>query len=66
MKKVAIHEFALMEMIELLEQGYHMAYCDDYGDYFTAVLTNDNGQMDEKDIKDRFFDFEYVDVEEEC
>ena len=55
-----------MEMMELLEQGYHMAYCDDYGDYFTAVLTNDNGQMGEKDIKYRFFDFEYVDVEEEC
>ena len=66
MKKVAIHEFALMEMIERLERGYHMAYCDDYGDYFTVVLTNDNGEMDEKDIKDRFFDFEYVDVEEEC
>jgi hypothetical protein len=66
MKKVATHEFALMEMIELLEHGYHMAYCDDYGDYFTVVLTNDNGEMDEKDIKDRFFDFEYVEVEEEC
>lgn len=66
MKKVSIHEFALMEMIELLEHGYHMAYCDDNGDYMSVLLTNDNGEIDEKDIKDRYFDFEYVEVEEEC
>ncbi len=64
MKKVAINELALMEMIDLLEQGYHCAYCDDYGDYFTAVLTNDNGNMDEKDIRDRHFDFDYIEEDD--
>ena len=65
MRKVAIYEFALMEMIDLLERGYHLAYCDDNVDYMSVLITNDNGEMDEKDIKDRYFDFDYVDVEEE-
>ena len=64
MKKIAIHEFALMEMIGLLEQGHHCAYSEDCGDYFTVLITNDDGHMDEKDIKDRFFDFDYVEEEE--
>ncbi len=65
MKKIAIYEFALEEMIGLLEQGYHCAYTEDCGDYFTVLITNDNGNMDEKDIRDRIFDFEYVEDEEE-
>lgn len=65
MKKIAIHEFALDEMIGLLEQGYHCVYTKDNGDYFTVLLTNDNGKMTEKDIRDRHFDFSYVEDKEE-
>lgn len=65
MKKIAIHEFALDEMIDLLENGYHCVYSKDNGDYFTVLLTNDNGKMDEKDIRDRHFDFNYVEDEED-
>lgn len=65
MKKIAMHEFALDEMIDLLEQGYHCAYTKDNRDYFTVLLTNDNGKMAEKDIKDRHFDFNYVEDKEE-
>lgn len=64
MKKIAIHPFALMEMIDLLEQGYHYAYEEDCGDYYTVLITNDNGEMEEKEIKDRYFDFDYVEVED--
>lgn len=60
MKKIATHPFALMEMIGLIEQGYHCAYEEDLGDYYTVLITNDNGEMDEKDIVDRYFDFDYV------
>lgn len=64
MKKIAIHSFSLMEMINLLEQGYHCAYQEDCGDYYTILITNDNGEMAEKDIIDRYFDFDYVEVED--
>ena len=53
-----------MEMISLLEQGYHCAYEEDCGDYYTILITNDNGKMEEKDIADRYFDFNYVEVED--
>ena len=65
MKKIAIHEFALDEMIDLLEQCYHCVYTKDNGDYFTVLLTNDNGKMAEKDIRDRHFDFSYIEDKEE-
>ena len=64
MKKIAIHQFALMEMIDLLEHGYHCAYEEDCGDYYTMLITNDNGKMEEREIKDRYFDFDYVEVED--
>lgn len=60
MKRIATYTLALMEMIDLLEQGYHCAYEEDLGDYYTVLITNDNGEMDEKDIIDRYFDFDYV------
>lgn len=64
MKKITITPLALMEMIDLLEQGYHCAYEEDCEDYYTVLITNDNGEMEEKDIIDRYFDFEYVEVED--
>lgn len=64
MKKIATTSLALMEMINLLEQGYHCAYEEECGDYYTILITNDNGEMEEKEIKDRYFDFEYVEVED--
>lgn len=64
MKKIATTSLALMEMIDLLEQGYHCAYEEDCGDYYTILITNDNGKMEEKDITDRYFDFDYVETED--
>lgn len=58
MKKIATYPDALLEMIGLLEQGYHCAYEEDRGDYYTVLITNDNGEMEEKDIDDRYFDFD--------
>ena len=64
MKKIITTSLALMEMIGLLECGYHCAYEEDCGDYYTVLITNDNGEMKEKDIIDRYFDFEYVEDED--
>lgn len=64
MKKIITTSLALMEMIDLLEYGYHCAYEEDCGDYYTVLITNDNGKMEEKDIIDRYFDFEYVEDED--
>ena len=37
-----VNEIALNEMFDLLEQGYHVAYTSDEGDYliFLIVLTS--------------------------
>lgn len=64
MKKIAITPLALIEMIGLLEQGYHCAYEEDCGDYYTILITNDNGKMKDEEITDRYFDFDYVEVED--
>lgn len=63
MKKITITPLTLMEMIDLLEQGYHRAYEKDCEDYYIVLITNDNGEMEEKDIIDIYFDFEYIEVE---
>ena len=65
MKKIATTPLALMELIDLLEQGYHCAYEEDCGDYYTVLITNDDGKMKENEITDRYFDFEYIKDEEE-
>lgn len=64
MKKIVTHPFALIEIMSLIEHGYHCAYTEDCGDYYTVLVTNDNGQMEEKDISDRYFDFDYIEVED--
>ena len=56
MKHFTISELQLRELFDLLERGYHEAYTDDNGDYLTICLTNDNGNMKENEIDDRFFD----------
>ena len=63
MKKIATTSLALMEMIDLLERGYHCIHEEDCGDYYTILITDDNGEMEDKDITDRYFDFEYVEVD---
>lgn len=55
-----INEVALNEMFDLLEQGYHVAYTEDCGEYLMTCFTNDNGNMRDEEIDDRFFDLEYV------
>lgn len=60
MKKIVTHPFALEEMVDLLEKGYHCAYTEDCGEYYTMLITNDNGKMKDEKITDRCFDFEYV------
>ena len=64
-KKIATTSLALMELIDLLEQGYHCAYGEDCGDYYTLLITNDDGKMKDNEITDRYFDFEYVNEEEQ-
>ena len=63
-KHFTTSEMQLEEIIGLLEQGYHKAYHEDCGDYFMICLTDDNGNMKDEEINDRFFDFEFVNVEE--
>ena len=60
MKKIATTKLKLMEIIDLIEQGYHCAYEEDCGDYYTILITNDNGNIKEKDIIDIYFDFDFV------
>lgn len=60
MKKIVTTQWALIEMIDLLEHGYHCAYEEDCGDYYTILITNDNGKTKEEEITDRYFDFDYV------
>lgn len=64
-KKIVTTSFALMELIDLLEQGYHCAYGEDCGDYYTLLITNDDGKMKYNEINDRYFDFDYIEVAEE-
>ena len=59
-KYFKINELALNEIFELLQNGYHVAYTDDNGDYLTICITDDNGNMRDGEITDRFFDLEYV------
>ena len=59
-KYFKINELALNEMFDLLEQGYHVAYTGDEGDYLTMLITNQEGTMKDEEIDDRIFDLEYV------
>ena len=43
MKKIATTKSKLIEIIDLIERGYHCAYEEDCGDYYTILITNDNG-----------------------
>ena len=63
-KHLKTSEMQLEEIINLVEGGYHLAYSEDCGDYFMIGLTDDNGNMKDEEINDRFFDFEPVDTEE--
>ena len=59
-KYFKINESALNEIFELFQSGYHVAYTDDNGDYLTICITDDNGNMRDDEITDRFFDLEYA------
>lgn len=60
MEKFLVSELQLREIFDLLERGYHEAYTEDNGDYFTICLTDDNGNMKDEEITDKFFDLEKV------
>lgn len=62
-KYFKINELVLNEISDLLEQGYHEAYTEDNGEYLTICLTDDNGNMRDDEITDRFFDLEYINTE---
>ena len=59
-KYFKINEIALNEMFNLLEQGYHVAYTSDEGEYLTMLITISDGQMKDEEIDDRIFDLEYI------
>lgn len=59
-KRFETNEMQIQEIINLVESGYHLAYSEDCGDYFMICLTDDNGNMKDEEINDRFFDFEYI------
>lgn len=58
MERFLVSELQLQEMFELVLNGYHVAYHEDNGDYLTICLTDDNGNMKDEEITDRFFDLE--------
>lgn len=63
MKKLLTTPGQLEEIIDLLERGYHCADTIDDSDYFSIILTNDNGNMQESEITDVYFDFDYINTE---
>lgn len=63
MKKLLTNPIQLEEIRDLLERGYHCADTRDDGDYFSIILTNDNGNMQDSEITDVYFDFDYINTE---
>ena len=60
MKQFITNLSTLTEIFNLIEQGYHFAYGEDCGDYYTILITNDNGEMKDEDIDDVYFDFDHL------
>lgn len=63
MRKLLTTTGQLEEIIGLLEKGYHCVDTINKSDYYSIILTNDNGNMKESEITDVYFDFDYIDTE---
>lgn len=63
MRKLLTTTGQLEEIINLLEKGYHCVDTINESDYYSIILTNDNGNMKESEITDVYFDFDYIDTE---
>lgn len=63
MKKLLTNPIQLEEIRDLLERGYHCVDTRDDGDYFSIILTNNNGNKQESEITDVYFDFDYINTE---
>ena len=62
MRKLLTTAGQLEEIINLLEKGYHCVDTINESDYYSIILTNDNGNMEESEITDVYFDFDYIDT----